>query len=235
MESGLQCMGHRLKVAFWLHAKCPANDAAKCPTGIPIDAWKKLFMDNGESINWALMLLIPSLLLLPPTSPLPSFVSLPDLAWPSGMDSTSFFNITVAVDKLMNLCVRVHAVHNGENSKCHHHGLRTNWAAYNPSTCPTTGLFRWIYADMGYWQPGARNRVMLEDAFGHALEYSLVYVPQSQSLQRPQWTLKSSSSPAEPEYKTEEVTSDPSGPIQLPFSAEIHVKYESPLLSVQDI
>lgn len=28
----------------------------------------------------------------------------------------------------------------------------------------------------GDWQPGARNTVMLEHAFGHALEYSLVYL-----------------------------------------------------------
>lgn len=125
IESGLQCIDHRLKVPFWLHAKCPANDAVKCPTGIPIDAWKKLFMDNGKSkINWALMLLIPSLLLLPPTFLLWPFVSLPDLAWPSWMDSTLFLTLLWLLvnlckkSALMNLCVRVRAVHNRQNCKC---------------------------------------------------------------------------------------------------------------------
>lgn len=55
---------------------------------------------------------------------------------------------------------------------------------------------------------------MLADAVGHALEYNLVCLCRTITIFATS-EVKSSSSPTEAEYKTEQVTEDPSGSNQL--------------------
>lgn len=164
---------------------------------------KEAFMDDGKSINRALML-IPSLLLAPPTFLLRFSVSPPELARPPWMDSKIFL-LDSGWRNLLQICTA---------------DIFCTW--YLQSENPPSWIVRklnilksahlsnrcFIHINIwhSYWQPGARNTVMLADAFGHASEYNLVCLCHSHTITVFAKTeVKSSSSPTEAEYKTEQV------------------------------